>query len=123
VHCFPEAVYEEISGMGQLLNDTVFFIPAEGGPSYIDTMCILKGARNVDLAHKFIDFIHRPEIYAEFADAFGLPATANVPARQKKTGYSLYLAEDLQSTELVEDVGDALDYYSNAWFNSIRAGN
>jgi spermidine/putrescine transport system substrate-binding protein len=123
VHCFPEAVYEEISGLDQLLEDTIFFIPAEGGPSYIDTMCILKGAKNIDLAHKFIDFIHRPEIYAEFADEFGLPATANVPARQAKTGHSLYLAEDLVSTELVEDVGDALDYYSKAWFNSIRAGN
>jgi spermidine/putrescine transport system substrate-binding protein len=101
----------------------VFFIPKEGGPSYIDNMCILKGARNIDLAHKFIDFIHRPEIYAEFADTFGLPATVNIPARQHKTGILLYKAEDLKNTELVEDVGTALDIYSNAWFNSIRAGD
>jgi len=123
VHAFPEAVYEEIADIPQLVEDTVFFIPSEGGPSYIDNMCILKGSRNIELAHKFIDFIHRPEIYAEFVDTFGLPATVNVPARQHKTGKSLYLAEDLSNTELVEDLGHALDIYSDAWFNSIRAGD
>jgi spermidine/putrescine transport system substrate-binding protein len=86
-------------------------------------MCILKGAKNTDLAHKFIDFIHRPEIYAEFADTFGLPTTVNIPARKFKTGYSMYMAEDLFNTELVEDLGDSLNLYSEAWFNSIRAGN
>jgi len=123
VHAFPEAVYEEIADIPQLVEDTVFFIPAEGGPSYIDNMCILKGSRNIELAHKFIDFIHRPEIYAEFVDTFGLPSTVNVPARRHKTGHSLYYAEDLYNTELVEDLGHDLDLYSDAWFNSIRAGD
>ena len=123
VHGFPEVVFEEIEGNAQLINDTVFFIPREGGPSYIDNMCILKGARNIDLAHKFIDFIHRPEIYAEFVDTFGLPATVNVPARQYKTGLSWYSAEDLLNTELVDDLGTSLEYYNDAWFNSIRIGD
>jgi spermidine/putrescine transport system substrate-binding protein len=122
VHAFPEAIYEEILDNPQLMRDTVFFIPREGGPSYIDSMCILKGARNIDLAHKFIDFIHRPEIYAEFVDTFGLPATVNVPARRYKRGHSFYSAEDLLNTEIVGDVGPAIDLYTNAWFNSIRAG-
>jgi spermidine/putrescine transport system substrate-binding protein len=86
-------------------------------------MVILKGSNNIDLAHKFIDFIHRPEIYAEFVDAFALPATVNIPARLLKTGKAFYSEEDLQRTELVEDVGLALDIYSEAWFNSIRAGD
>jgi len=122
VHAYPEAVYEEIINNKQLLNDTVFFIPKEGGPSYIDSMCILKKARNIELAHKFINFIHRPEIYAEFADTFGLPATVNVPARKLKKGYSFYMAEDLLMTELVDDLGESLDMYNDAWFNSIRVG-
>jgi spermidine/putrescine transport system substrate-binding protein len=123
VHGFPDAIYEEIMDNQQLLKDTIFFIPQEGGPSFIDNMCILKGSGNIDLAHKFIDFIHRPEIYAEFADAFGLPATVNLPARRYKKGYSWYSAEDLQKTILVEDLGPALELYSDAWFNSIRAGD
>jgi spermidine/putrescine transport system substrate-binding protein len=122
VHGFPEVVYEEIMDNPQLMEDTVFFIPNEGGPSYVDVMVILKGSKNIELAHKFIDFIHRPEIYALFVDEFGLPATANIPARELKTGISLYSAEDLQNTEIVEDLGHYVDIYSNAWFNSIRAG-
>jgi len=123
VHAFPEAVFEEIENNPQLLRDTVFFIPRDGGPSYIDSMCILKEARNIELAHKFIDFIHRPEIYAEFADTFGLPATVNIPARKLKKGYSLYSTEDLLVTELVDDLGPVLDIYNDAWFNSIRIGS
>jgi len=122
VHAFPEAVFEEIENNQQLLRDTVFFIPREGGPSYIDSMCILKEARNIEIAHKFIDFIHRPEIYAEFADTFGLPATVNIPARKLKKGHSLYSAEDLLVTELVDDLGADLDIYNEAWFSSIRVG-
>jgi spermidine/putrescine transport system substrate-binding protein len=85
-------------------------------------MCILKGARNTELAHSFINFIHRPEIYAEFADTFGLPSTVNIAARRYKTGMEFYSIEDLKNTELVEDLGPALDMFNNAWFNSIRAG-
>jgi spermidine/putrescine transport system substrate-binding protein len=122
VHAFPEAVFEEV-GNSQLMKSTVFFIPKEGGPSYIDNMCVLKGARNIDLAHKFIDFIHRPEIYAEFVDSFGLPATVNVPARKYKKGVSLYSETDLLHTQLVEDLGESLELYTNSWFNSIRVGD
>jgi len=122
VHAYAEVVFEEIEGNLQLLNDTVFFFPEEGGASFIDNMCILKGSKNVDLAHKFIDFIHRPEIYAEFADTFSFPATANIPARHHKTGPSLYTVEDITSVELLHDLGPALDLYNDAWFNSIRIG-
>jgi len=123
VHSFSEAVFDEIADIPQLKESTVFFIPKEGGPSYIDNMCVLKGARNVDLAHKFIDFIHRPEIYAEFADSFGLPATVNVPARQFKRGVPMYSESDLRGTQLVEDLGESLELYTDAWFNSIRVGD
>jgi len=123
VHGFPEAIYEEIADNRTLMNNTVFFIPKEGGPSYIDSMVILRGAKNIELAQKFIDFIHRPEIYAEFADEFGLPSTVNVPARLLKTGFAFYSEEDLRNTELVHDLGEYLDLYTNAWFNSIRTGN
>jgi spermidine/putrescine transport system substrate-binding protein len=105
------------------MKDTVFFIPTEGGPAYIDSMCILKGAKNVELAHQFINFIHRPEIYAEFVDAFGFPATVNVPAREYKTGTEWYSGEDIAHTELKDDLGPALDLYNEAWFNSIRVGD
>ena len=105
------------------MKDTVFFIPPEGGPAYIDSMCILKGSKNAELAHKFIDFIHRPEIYAEFCDSFGFPATVNIPARRLIQGPTWYQMEEIADKELKYDLGDALELYNNAWFNSIRAGN
>jgi spermidine/putrescine transport system substrate-binding protein len=123
VQGYAEVVYEEIADDKDLISNTVFFIPPEGGPAYIDSMCILKGVRNLDLAYKFIDFIHRPEIYAEFTDAFGFPATANIPARALKAGPPLYTAEDIANTELKDDVGEALELYNDAWFNSIRVGD
>jgi spermidine/putrescine transport system substrate-binding protein len=122
VQGYAEVVFEEIADNPQLMADSVFFIPPEGGPAYIDSMCILKGSKNIDLAYKFIDFIHRPEIYAEFVDSFGFPATANIPARQFKTGNSWYSADDLANTELKDDLGEALGMYNDAWFESIRSG-
>jgi spermidine/putrescine transport system substrate-binding protein len=86
-------------------------------------MVILRNSRNIELAHKFINFIHRPEIYAEFADEFGFPATANVTARRYKQGPSWYEAEDLLGRDLTMDLGEALALYHNAWFDSIRIGN
>jgi spermidine/putrescine transport system substrate-binding protein len=122
VQGYAEVVYEEIADNEQLIKDTVFFIPPEGGPAYIDSMCILKGAKHLDLAYKFIDFIHRPEIYAEFCDAFGFPATANLPARQYKQGVAYYGADELENVELKDDLGETLELYNDAWFNSIRLG-
>jgi spermidine/putrescine transport system substrate-binding protein len=118
---YVEMVYDEISE--EQKKNTVFFIPPEGGPSYIDSMCILRGARHPDLAHKFIDFIHQPEIYAEFTDYFGFPATVNIPAREFKTVTPYYTAEELFRTELKDDLGEELELYNDAWFNSIKVGD
>jgi spermidine/putrescine transport system substrate-binding protein len=123
VQGYAEVVYEEIIDDAQLMKDTFFFVPREGGPGYIDSMCILKGAKQKELAHKFIDFIHRPEIYAEFCDEFGFPATVNVPARQYLEGPTWYQPEDIAGTELKKDLGNSLDIYNDAWFNYIRVGD
>jgi spermidine/putrescine transport system substrate-binding protein len=122
VQGYPEVVFEEIAEDEKMLANTVFFFPMEGGPAYIDSMCILKGSKNIKLAHQFINFIHKPEIYAEFADEFGFPATANVPARKFKRRAPMYEAEELLNVEIKFDLGSDLDLYNDAWFNSIRAG-
>jgi spermidine/putrescine transport system substrate-binding protein len=120
VQGYAEVVYEEISE--EQKKHTSFFIPPEGGPAYIDSMCLLKGAKNVDLAYKFIDFIHRPEVYAEFTDYFGFPATVNIPARTLKKTTPYYQAEELVNVELKDDVGENLSLYDEAWL-TIRVGD
>lgn len=119
VQGYAENVYAELTDDQK--KDVDFFIPAEGGPAYIDSMCVLKDSKNMDLALKFIDFIQRPEIYAEFTDAFGFPSTVNVPARALKKVKPLYTAEALAPTELKEDLGANLELYNQAW-QAIRVG-
>ncbi|HCO48879.1 MAG TPA: spermidine/putrescine ABC transporter substrate-binding protein [Spirochaetaceae bacterium] len=116
---YAESIYAELdkSRWGEI----DFFIPKEGGPSYIDSMVILKDSKNKDMAMKFIDYIHRPEIYAEFCDAFGFPATANTSARALKKGDSYYTAESLEPCELKKDVGADLEKYNAAW-QEIKVG-
>jgi spermidine/putrescine transport system substrate-binding protein len=116
---YAESIYQEYDAAKR--GDVDFFIPKEGGPLYIDSMVILKGSKSQDLALKFIDFIHRPEIYAEFCDAFGFPATANVPARALKKGDMWYKAEELANCELKLDVGEGLTKYDAAW-QEIKVG-
>ena len=123
IHGFAEVVFEEIMDNEELMRNTVFFIPSAGGTAYVDNMCILKGSKNIELAHKFINFIHDPENYAEFCDSFGFPATVNVPARQYKTGPAWYSVNDIADAELKYDLEDALELYNDAWFNSIRVGD
>jgi spermidine/putrescine transport system substrate-binding protein len=116
---YAESIFAEYDAAKRA--DVDFFIPKEGGPLYIDSMVILKNSKNQDLALKFIDFIHKPEIYAEFCDAFGFPATANVPARALKKGDMWYKAEDLAKCELKLDLGADLEKYNAAW-QEIKVG-
>lgn len=116
---YAESIFAEVDK--SRWNEVDFFIPKEGGPMYLDAMVILKNSKNKDLALKFIDFIHRPEIYAEFADYFGFPATANVPARALKKGDTWYTAEALAAGELKKDIGADLEKYNTAW-QEIRVG-
>jgi spermidine/putrescine transport system substrate-binding protein len=116
---YAESIFAEMDK--SKWGDVDFFIPKEGGPSYIDSMVVLKNSKNKDLALKFIDFIHRPEIYAEFCDAFGFPATANTPARALKKGPEYYTAASLAPCELKKDVGADLEKYNAAW-QEIKVG-
>lgn len=114
VQGYAEAIYAEVPT--EMWDKVAFFIPkSEGGPMYLDSMCIPKGAPNVELAHTFINFILRPEIYAEFLDTFGFPATIHTEAGalQKVTPY--YTADALVNTELKEDLGENLELYNQIW--------
>jgi len=116
---YAESIFAEYDAKKRA--DVDFFIPKEGGPLYIDSMVIMKASKSKDLALKFIDFIHRPENYAEFCDAFGFPCTANVPARDLKKGDMWYKPEDLAKCELKLDLGADLEKYNNAW-QEIKVG-
>ena len=92
-----------------------FFIPAEGGPSYLDSMCILKDAPHYDLANEFVNYIHRPEVYAKFLDAFHFPCFVNKDAAQYMTTKTMYEADQMSNCVLKEDLGEDLDKYNELW--------
>ncbi|MGN0730211.1 extracellular solute-binding protein [Treponema sp.] len=92
-----------------------FFIPEEGGPSYLDSMCILKDAPHYSLANEFINYIHRPEVYAKFLDAFNFPCFVNKDAGQYTTTVPMYKAEQLSNCVLKEDLAEDLDKYNDIW--------
>lgn len=96
--------------------DTIdFFIPEKGGPMYIDSMCILKNARHYDLAMKFINFIHRPEIYAQFLDTFHFPASVNMAAAEYMTVEPVYQPGALENCEIKADLGEGLALFNSVW--------
>jgi spermidine/putrescine transport system substrate-binding protein len=62
-----------------------FVFPAEGFPLYCDCAVILRESRRQELAHQFLDYILRPRVSANIAQAT-LTATANGAARANLPG-------------------------------------
>lgn len=114
VHAYPENVFAELPSENWPSID--FFIPAEGGMMYIDNMVIPVGADNIENAHTFINFIHNPENYALFLDAFGFPPTTNTGAAQymKNTDF-FFSVEDLAHSDNIQDLGPDLEIYNQLW--------
>lgn len=56
-----------------------FIVPEEGSNKWFDNIVIPRTARNVEGAHRFIDFMLRPEIAARNAEYVGY-STPNTPA-------------------------------------------
>ncbi len=112
-HTYPENIFEEVP---EEQWDTIdFFLPEVGGPLYIDSMVILANAPNPDIAHEFINFFHRPEIYAIFLDEFRYPSTVNSAADEFRESEPFYAMEMLDNYELKVDLGEHLDKYNAIW--------
>ena len=113
-HGYAEVIYGEVPE--EKWDETIdFFIPEEGGASYLDSMCILKDAQHVDLANEFINYIHRPEVYAKFLDAFNFPCFVNLKAAKYTTKKPMYEASQMNNCELKVDLGEDLDKYNERW--------
>jgi spermidine/putrescine transport system substrate-binding protein len=61
-----------------------YVLPKEGAHMFIDNLAIPKGAANVDAAHKFIDYVLRPDVSRKISEDF--PYTnPNIEARKLLT--------------------------------------
>ncbi len=123
VHSYAENVLTELDPVR--LANTEFFIPKEGSPMYLDSFVVLKGAPNKVNAHKFINFIHRPDIYARICKALGYPSINTeadkilaVDAEYKAN----YTIKDLENSVLYLDLGENLEKFNRIW-QQLRSGN
>lgn len=120
VQCYAENVFLEYPE--NRWDEVDFFFPKEGTPMYVDSFSILKGAKNLDAAYQFIDYMLRPDVAARVADYLMLPSP-NVPARALMKETPSYTFESLDNSELKENLGrDTLKLYNDIW-RRIRVGS
>ena len=111
---YAEVVYGEVEK--NRWDSTIdFFIPEEGGPSYVDSMMILKDSKHYDLACKFINYILEPQNYAKFLDYFNFPCYIVPEAAKYMTTTPLYDASQMDNCELKNDIGEGLDKFNKLW--------
>lgn len=102
-----------------------YVIPIEGTSIWVDNMCIPKGARNKENAHKFINFVLRPEVSAEISN-FTWYSNPN-PNSHKFTNPdiinnpSIYPPKHiLDKCEFFQDVGETIKIYEQI-FNDLKS--
>lgn len=118
VQGYAENVFAEVPE--EQWDSVGFFVPREGGTMYIDSLCIPKGAKHFDLAMQFINFIHRPEVYAQFLDEFRFPPAVNPGAARYTKRAPFCDADALIDCETKNDLGAGVAKYDAAWMD-IRA--
>jgi spermidine/putrescine transport system substrate-binding protein len=101
--------------------------PREGVSLACDEMVIPKDARQVALAHAFINFLHDPKVAAEnTAFVFYLcpnKASYDFLSDEVKNDPSVFLPADLQAkSEVIRDVGADNAKYVKIW-DEIKAGS
>lgn len=96
--------------------------PKEGGIFWVDSLAIPKNAKNIEAAHKMIDFLLRPEIAARIsADTGYLTGVEKSNAKYKDNPTLFPPQEDLDRGEWQDAVGELTEKYEN-YFLRLKTG-
>lgn len=100
--------------------DIKYVYPKEGAIVWTDCVAIPKGAKNVDNAHKFIDFIMRPDIALEIAEDIGYStpneaALEMMPEELRNNVLMNPTAKELENSQVQKDIGEAVLVYEKYW--------
>jgi spermidine/putrescine-binding protein len=100
--------------------DIGYALPKEGSTLFIDNLAIPAGARNVALAHAFIDFTLEAEIAAEICRTmkYSSPNRAALellPPELRANPAVFPPAEAVSRLELIQDLGAATLLYDRLW--------
>ena len=110
VHGYFENLVEHVENW----DDVEFFLPETGTQMYIDSMVVLKDAKNLDNAHTFINYIHRPDVYVQIVDWLETPSINTAAAEIRETE-PVYTVEDLEDATLMRDLGESLAAQGEVW--------
>jgi spermidine/putrescine transport system substrate-binding protein len=107
--------------------DIDFIIPAEGTSIACDDLVIPKDARNVKLAHAFINFIHDPEVAAENTNfiSYVCPNSTSYPKVDAalRNNLAVFLAPEVKAKcEVIDDLGPDTAKYTKIW-DQIKAAD
>lgn len=107
--------------------DIGYVVPKEGGTIWADTLAIPKGAKNKDLAEKFINYLMDPEVSVKNYESIGYsnPNEKAYPLHSKeyKDNPMIFLTqEELDRTEWLVDVDAKLQDYDRYW-TELKTGN
>ena len=110
----------------QEMENLQYIYPEEGPVVWIDSFVIPKGAVNVEAAHKFIDFVLRPESGKACIEELGYPApnTATMPLLDEKLRNNKIVfpsKDDIAKGSIHQDIGDAVLIYQKYW-DLLKAG-
>lgn len=106
--------------------DVAYVVPKEGGTIFADNYAIPKGAKNKELAEKFINFMLDPENSAKNYESIGYsdPNTKAKPFHSEAYNNDKMInlsPEELSRTEWLGDVGEKLDLYDRYW-TELKSG-
>jgi len=87
---------------------------------WMDNLVISRGAKNVDAAYRFIDFVLRPEIARVISEEIGYTSPNRetiklLPEKVRANRIAYPTEEDLKNAEFQTEVGEALPIYDKYW--------
>lgn len=100
--------------------DLKYVLPKEGTNLFLDGLAIPKGAENYENAHKYIDFLCRPDIAAMNAEYIGystpISEARELLPEEMKNSEIAYPTEEVTATmEMFNDPSDVIETYSRIW--------
>lgn len=114
--------------MARKENSAIQYVyPEEGVNLWVDSFVIPKTARNVKNAHRFIDFMLKPEVAKDCVEEYGYatPVRTALPLLDEDIRNSRIIfpeKEVIEKGEFQGDVGEALAIYQQYW-EQLRSGN
>jgi spermidine/putrescine transport system substrate-binding protein len=117
----------EVSMAQEEMEDLVYIYPKEGAAFWVDSFVIPSGAQNVENAHKFIDYMLRPEIAKLTVEEIGY-ASPNRTARGMldesiANDPVIYPpAEVVRAGEFQKDIGEKATALMNGYWEKLKSG-